>query len=141
MPKGTTFDTDLLALLFNATAMSLAQNNATANGNLFISLHTADPSGGNQNTSEAAYTSYARVAVVRTSGGWTVSGNNVVNAANITFPACTGGSANVTYVGIGQNNTGVGGEIYYSGALTASLNISNGITPQFNSGNLKVTES
>jgi hypothetical protein len=43
-----------------------------AAGNFYISLHTANPAGGNQTTSECTYTSYARVAVVRSAGGWTV---------------------------------------------------------------------
>lgn len=45
---------------------------ATA-GSLYVSLHTGDPgSGGDQSTNECAYTSYARVAVARSAGGWTV---------------------------------------------------------------------
>jgi hypothetical protein len=48
------------------------QNSATA-GNLYVSLHTADPgAAGNQTTNECAYTSYARVAVERSATGWTV---------------------------------------------------------------------
>lgn len=41
-------------------------------GSLYVALHTADPSAGNQNTSEATYTSYARVAVARSGAGWSV---------------------------------------------------------------------
>lgn len=46
---------------------------ATA-GSLYVSLHTASPDSGDvQTTSEADYTSYARVAVVRSAVGWTVA--------------------------------------------------------------------
>lgn len=46
---------------------------ATA-GSLYIALHTADPgAGGDQTTSEATYTSYARVGVVRSGSGWTLA--------------------------------------------------------------------
>lgn len=48
------------------------QNSAAA-GSFYISLHTASPAGGNQQTSEATYTGYARVAVARSAGGWTVA--------------------------------------------------------------------
>lgn len=49
------------------------QNSAT-NGNLYISLHTADPTAtGNQTSSEATFTGYARQAVDRAGSAWTVT--------------------------------------------------------------------
>lgn len=60
---------DSLKLVFqNAAAAGIGdasglQPSATA-GNLYVSLYTA--------AAECAYTSYARVAVARSSGGWTV---------------------------------------------------------------------
>lgn len=104
----------LLALLFNATNWSnVADNTATSPlTNLFISLHTADPGeAGSQTTNETAYTNYARVAVARTSGGWTVSGTDptqVVNAATITFPQCGVTGATITHWGIGTLVSGAG---------------------------------
>ena len=114
------------------------QNSATE-GSLYVSLHTGDPGeAGTQATSESAYTSYARVAVARNSGGWTVSTNTGSNAALVTWPACTGGSSTVTYFGIGTDSAGAG-TLMFSGALTASLAISNGITPQAAIGALTIT--
>jgi hypothetical protein len=85
MSKGNTFESDLLALIFNATAIAdLADNDASSPlTHLQVALHTADPGeGGSQTTSEIAYTGYARVAVIRTSAGWTVTGNSVSPTAN-----------------------------------------------------------
>jgi hypothetical protein len=143
MGKGTTFDNDLLKAIFQATPIANLLDNASASPltQLFVALHTADPSAGNQNTSEVAYTGYNRVAVNRNSTGWTVSGNNAVNNNAVTFPACTGGSNTAAFVSIGKNNTGVAGEVYYAGALTANLAISNGITPQFGANNLVTSEA
>jgi len=142
MPKGTTFDNDLLKGIFQATNIAnLLDNAASPITSLFVALHTADPSAGNQNTSEVAYTGYNRAGVSRNAAGWTVTAANVVNAGAITFPACAGGSSTAAFVSVGKNNTGVAGEIYYSGALTANLSISNGITPSFAANNLTVTES
>jgi hypothetical protein len=143
MGKGTTFDNDLLKLIFQATAIAnLADNGTTPITNLVVALHTGDPSAGNQNTSEAAYTGYNRVAVSRNSAGWTVTAANAVNAGAITFPACNGATnSTITYASIGKNAFGTGGEIYYSGALNNSMLISIGITPSFGAGNLTVTES
>lgn len=143
MSATNAMETALLALYFNNTdhagigdAAGL-QNSAT-DGSFYISLHTADPGeAGSQTTSETAYTSYARVAVARSVAGWTVSGSNCSNAALVTFPACTGGTSTVTHFGIGTDSGGAG-NLLFKGALTASLAVSNGITPQFAVGELDV---
>jgi hypothetical protein len=109
---------------------------SAAAGNLFIALHTADPGEtGNQSTSEAAYTGYARVSVARSAGGFTVAGNQVSNTATVQFGECTAGSATVTYFSVGVATSGATA-ILYRGALSASRAISAGITPLFNSGSL-----
>lgn len=99
MSKGNTFENDLLKLIFNATAIANIADNAATSPltNLYVSLHTADPGeAGDQTTNEAAYTSYARVAVARTSGGWTITDNSVSPNSDITFPEATGGSETLT---------------------------------------------
>ena len=107
-------ENSLLALIFNATNWALyADNTATTPlTNLFVSLHTADPGeAGNQTTSEANYTGYARVSVARSSGGWTVSGTDptqVVNAATITFGQCTAVPNTITHWAIGTLTSGAG---------------------------------
>lgn len=142
MSKANTFETDILALVFNATPIAGLADNAASSPvtNLYVSLHTADPGeAGDQTTSEAAYTSYARVAVARTSGGWTVSGNSVTNAASVSFPQCTGGSSTATHVGVGTAASGAG-KLLYKGALTASLAVSLGIQPLFAASTLTINE-
>lgn len=112
---------------------------SSSDGNLYISLHTANPGdSGDQTTSEATYTSYARVAVARTSSGWTRTNNSIANAAAISFPAATGGSNAITYFGVGTASSGTGRLLWY-GALTSSLAVSSGITPSFAIGALTVT--
>ena len=71
MSKGDTFENDFVKLIFQASAIANIADNAATSPltNLYLSLHTADPGeAGSQTTSEATYTSYARVAVARTSG-------------------------------------------------------------------------
>jgi hypothetical protein len=139
--KANSWENSLLLLLFNATTMTgVAQNAASPITNIFVSLHTADPGeGGDQSTNEATYGAYARVAVLRTSGGWTVTGNAVTNTAAIVFPECTSGSNTITHFGVGTLTSGAG-VLLYSGALTASLAVSTGIQPQFAAGDLDITE-
>jgi hypothetical protein len=142
MSKGDTTENDLLKLYFNATAIANLADNAASSPltSLYIALHTADPGeAGSQTTNETAYTNYARVAVARTSGGWTVSGNTAVNAAQITFPQCGASGATITHVSIGTAVSGVG-KILYSGALNSSLAVALNITPLFAASGLTVTE-
>lgn len=132
MSKGNTFENDLVKLIFNATAIAnIADNAATAPlTNLQVSLHTADPGeAGDQTTSEATYTGYARVAVARTTGGWTVTTNSVSPVANIDFPAGTGGAGTVTHFGVGTAATGTG-KLLYSGTVTPNIVTGNGVTPR-----------
>jgi hypothetical protein len=142
MSKSNAAENKLLLLLFNATAWAdLAENDASSPAtSLYVSLHTSDPGeAGAMNTNEAAYTNYARVAVARTSGGWTVSTNTATNAAEVAFPECGVTGATVTHFGIGLGASGAT-ELLYSGALAASRAISAGITPRFLAGEIDVTE-
>ncbi len=132
MPKGNNCAIGYLSLLFNATTFANIGINATSSPltNLYVSLHTASPgAGGNQQTNEAAYTSYARVAVARTGSGWGITGETINPIANITFPAATGGSETETYFGIGSTTTGNAGVLYYFGTITPNIVVSSGVTP------------
>ena len=132
MSIGNVFENDLMKLIFNATAIAnVADNAATAPlTNLQYSLHTADPGeAGDQTTSEATYTSYARVAVARTSGGHTVTANSVSPAANIDFPAGTGGTGTATHFAVGSAASGTG-KILFSGTVTPNIVTGNGVTPR-----------
>ena len=130
--KSDTFENDLLKLIFNATAIANMADNAATSPltNLYVALHTADPGeAGTQTTSEATYTGYARVAVARTSGGWSVSGSSVSPVAAINFPACTGGTNTITHWSVGVASSGAT-KILYSGTVTPNISVSNGVTPQ-----------
>lgn len=148
MSKGNTYETDLLALAVNATPIANIADNAASSPltNLFIALHTADPGeAGDQTTSEATYTGYARVSIARSNGSpaWTISSPGGVGTAKntnaITFALCTAGSNTITFFSVGVVTSGAS-KILYSGALTASLAVSNGITPSFAALALVLTE-
>jgi len=122
----------ILLLLFNATAWANMADNASSSPqtNIAVGLHTADPGeSGSMSTSESAYTSYARVSVARTSGGWTVTANSVSPAANIDFPAGTGGSGTITHFSTGKTGGGAAA-IHMSGTVTPNIVSGNGVTPR-----------
>jgi hypothetical protein len=136
MSKSNAFETDILGLIFNATAIAnIADDAGTAPlANLYLSLHTADPGeAGNQSTTECAYTSYARAAVTRDASGFTVSGNAVTLTSAVEFPEATGGSETATHFAIGVAATGAS-KILYSGALTPTIAISTGVMPRLGAG-------
>jgi hypothetical protein len=136
MSKGNTFENDLVKLIFAGTAIANIADNAASSPltNLYLALHTADPGeGGSQTTSECAYTSYARVAVARNSGGFTVSNNTATLTSNVDFPSATGGSETATYFSVGTASSGTG-KILYSGAISPTIAISTGVTPRLTTG-------
>ena len=110
-------------------------------GSLYLSLHTADPTaGGNQSSSEISYTGYARVAVARSSGGFTVTGNSVSPAALEAFAASTGGTGGTAaYFGIGTAASGAG-VLLYAGPISPTIAISSGVTPELTTATA-ITES
>lgn len=142
MSASNSFETAVLTLYFNNTnhanvGDATGVRGSTTAGSFYISLHTADPGEtGTAVTNETTYTNYARVAVARSSAGFTIAGNSVSNAALISFPACGATGATITHFGIVETASGAGA-LHFSG--TAALVVSSGITPQFAIGALTTT--
>jgi hypothetical protein len=145
MPKSTNTCNSILGLIFNATTWTNMAINATSGPltNLYLGLYnsTGPGLGDNQTTNETTYTNYVRVAVVRTSSGWTVSTNTASNYALTQFAQCGITGDTLTYVAIGTAASPSAGHVLYEGALNSSLAVSNGIQPQFAALALVVTES
>ncbi len=145
MSASNAFETDILLLIYNNTNIAnigdaTGLRGSSAAGVFYLSLHTADPGeAGNQGTSETAYTGYARISVARTSAGFTISGNQVSNAALAAFGNCTASPGSpITHFGIGTSSSGAG-YLLKSGALSSSYQPSVGNAPQFAAGALTVT--
>jgi hypothetical protein len=129
--KSNAFEADLLKLIFNGVAIGAIADNAATSPltDLYVALHTADPGdAGTQTSSECTYTGYARVAVERSSSGWTVTDSSVSPAAQITFGSCSAGTETATHFSVGTASSGAG-KILYSGALSASISIGTGVQP------------
>ena len=149
MSKTNTFEADNLKLVFQAIAIANLADNASSAPltALYIALHTSDPGeapASGQQTVETAYTNYARVAVNRNDTAWTVTTDGggvteVTNAAEIAFPQCGATGATITHFSVGTASSGTG-KVLYKGQLNSPLVVSNGITPKFAAGTLKVRE-
>lgn len=124
--KSDVYENDYLRLLFNNVDIAGIGDagglrGSVAPGQLFFSLHTADPGeGGNQASNEVAYTGYARVGVARSVGGFTVTGNSVSPAANVDFGSCTALPSTYMYWGLGTAASGAG-KLLYKGVIGANL--------------------
>jgi hypothetical protein len=133
MSKSNTTENDVLKAVL--TGVDPAWR---ANANRFLALHTVDPGeAGNQSTSEATYTGYARIPIA--TGAWTDGGSTFSNTNLLQFGQCTAGSNTITHASIGTLVSGTG-QILYKGALASALSVSNGIQPQFAAAAVTVSE-
>jgi hypothetical protein len=103
----------------------------------YLALFTADPSETASLASEANYTGYARVALTK-STSWTGTSSPYTNTNLIQFGACTAGTNAITHFAVVDTVSGAVA-MMISGALSATLNVSAGIQPQFASAALSIT--
>ena len=103
----------------------------------YLAMFTADPSETGSIADEADYTGYARVALTKSSA-WTGTASPFTNAALIQFGACTAGTNALTHFAVVDTASGAV-NMMISGALSATLNVSAGIQPQFAAGALSVS--
>lgn len=108
-----------------------------AGANNYLALFTADPGETASLVAEATtYTGYARVAIPKASS-WTGTASPFTNTNLVQFPACSGGSAAITHFAVVDTASGAV-TMMISGALSATLNVSSGIQPQFAPGSLSI---
>jgi len=134
--KTNDLEAGILGLILNGTAIANLADNAASSPltSFYVSLHTASPGDtGDQTTSEATYTGYARVALSRAGAAWTISNGTATLNNNITFAECTASSNTITHFGIGSASSGTG-VLYYYGALSSSISVISGVTPRILAG-------
>jgi len=131
MSKSDTLEQQLLEAIFKDPSFT-ALGSITLGANLYLALHTADPGdAGTQATSEIVYTGYARAAVAR-GAGFTRTGSSVSPAADVVFPGSTSGGVTATHFSVGIASSGATA-ILYSGALSPTIAIVNGVSPVIDS--------
>lgn len=103
----------------------------------YLALFTADPGETASLAAEANYTGYARVALTKASA-WTGTASPFTNTNLIQFGACTAGTNALTHFAVVDTASGAV-SMMISGALSATLNVSSGIQPQFASAALSIS--
>lgn len=133
-----TFETSILQLLLNATAIANIADNAVSAPatNIWVALHTADPADtGTMGTNEVSYTGYTRIGVARTTGGWVVSSGSASPVAAITFPQATSTSTGtITHASLGMTSATTAGAIIASGTVSPNINYGQNVTPSLTTG-------
>jgi hypothetical protein len=137
------FENNLLAHIFqNATIPNIGDatglRGSSAAGSLYVALYTGTPSDSASGT-ECDYAGYARVALERSVSGFSLSGNAISNASALSFPQCVSGVSDtaVAFAVCTASSVNVDDQIQW-GPLLSSLEISAGITPEFNAGDLVI---
>lgn len=130
--KGNTTSANFLKLLYQAVAWANVADNASGSPltNIYWGLQTASAgASGSQTTNEAAYGSYARQAVARSSGGHSISGQTISPVATVSFPQASSGSETETDFHTGSAVSGAG-VIFHFGTISPTIAVANGVTPQ-----------
>lgn len=131
MSKTNAYENSILNLLLAGVAITSIATPSTAISAIQVSLHTADPGeGGDQTTNEAAYSGYARVATTRSTAGWVVSSGSAAPVSAITFPAAASTSTStITHFGLGASTAGAG-TLYYKGTVSPNISIVQNVVPR-----------
>jgi len=147
--KSDDFENDVLLLIFNNTDILKIGDaggllGSVSPGSLYVRLMTSavvvdDSTLGTETT----YTGYVAkgIAVARSAGGWTVSGNNASNTAAVTFGASTSGPVTLRYAEVWLDNVSavIGDRLFWT-QLDADLIVNSGITPEVPIGDLDINE-
>jgi len=136
MSKSDAFEYNFLQHVFEGVALT---NLGTTGGttDLWLSLHTADPTDAGSTAAEGGYAQYARVLVDRSTEGFTVSSGTgatvatVSPVANVDFPQNTSTSTGTfTHFSVDPSSNSAGASQLYNGTISPSINFSQNVTPR-----------
>lgn len=136
MSKSDVFEDAFLRMVFEGAAISsiCATGGST---DWWIGLHTADPGDAGSTAAEGGYAAYTRIAVDRSTAGFTVaSGTSAATAsaspvANVDFPQNTATSTGTfTHFSVNTSSASVGASQVYNGTISPNINFSQNVTPR-----------
>jgi len=143
--KSDTYEYQFLLMTF--CGKTIANVSATAGTTqIWAALHTVDPGDAGSTANEGGYAAYTRVAVDRSTAGWTVTSGTGAAVATVSpttaipFPqvATTSTGTFVSASVYTSSNISASGMLYF-GALSPSINFSQNVTPSITTGS-SVTE-
>lgn len=143
--KSDTYEYDFLRMTF--AGKPITNISATAGTTVvWVGLHTVDPGDAGSTANEGGYAAYTRVAVDRSTAGWTVTSGTAGAVATVSpttaipFPqvATTSTGTFVSASVYSSSNISSSGMLYF-GAITPNINFSQSVTPSITTGS-SITE-
>lgn len=143
--KSDTYEYDFLRMTF--AGKPITNISATAGTTVvWVGLHTVDPGDAGSTANEGGYAAYTRVAVDRSTAGWTVTSGTAGAVATVSpttaipFPqvATTSTGTFVSASVYSSSNISSSGMLYF-GAITPNINFSQNVTPSITTGS-SITE-
>ena len=114
-----------------------AGGSITAPSNIYLGLHTADPTDAGSGA-EVSGNNYSRIEITDKFDNASGTGGSLSSNANITGFTATGGDwGTITHIGIYDASTS--GNLLFHTALDSSATVNNGDSFQISAGNLTVT--
>lgn len=145
MSKLDTHEYDWLRLIFNGVAISNIASSAGTT-QLWLGLHTADPTDAGSTAAEGGYTQYTRIAVNRSTTGWAVTSATGAGAAsvspvgNIDFPQnLTTSTGTFTHATVYTSSSISSSGGLYNGSISPTINFGQNVTPRLTTGS-SITE-
>lgn len=108
----------------------------TALTNIYVALFTTAPADDGTGGVEASGGAYARVAIANNSTNWDYDAGQITNLNQITFPTATANWGTVVRAVLMDASSG-GNMVAISDAI--SINVTTGIEPYFDAGDLTFT--
>lgn len=147
MSKSNSFETQFLQHLFeNASIANVGDASglpaSATEGSFYLRLYTSAVAVNDSTIgTEASYTGYTQQTLARNNTVWTVSGANVQNANDISFPQNTGASQTIRYWALWKTSGGsADADRLFWGQFDSDLVVGTNVTPKILAGGLSLTE-
>ena len=139
MSKSDFFEDSVLRVLFEGKAGTSwsATDGAT---DLWVGLHTADPTDAGSTAAEGGYADYERTVTDRSTGatGWSVSSGpagavaTVAPVGDVDFPqnASATTTGTFTHFSVNPSSDSIAANTFYTGTVTPNINFSENVTPR-----------
>lgn len=143
--KSDTYEYQFLLMTFAGKPIS-SMSSTIGTTSIWVGLHTADPTEAGSTANEGGYAAYTRVAVDRSTAGWTVTsgtGGTVATVSPTTaipFPqVATTSTGTFSFASAYISSAGSASAMLYFGAISPVINFSQNVTPSITTGS-SITE-
>lgn len=143
--KSDTYEYNFLLMTFAGKPISNISA-TVGTTSIWVGLFTVDPGDAGSTANEGGYTAYTRVAVDRSTGGWTVTSGTSAAVATVSpttaipFPQVATTSTGTFSFAAAYSSSNISSSgMLYAGAISPVINFSQNVTPSITTGS-SITE-